>query len=75
MTNLTEPGLDSFASWDSGEGVYPGRSTFIYPEHSDYFHIGTNTLPIYKTCVANRGLNKDIFSLQTEENSQSNFPF
>lgn len=71
LSNVNNVGCDSFADWNSNEGLYPGRSTFLLPEESDYVFIGTNTLPIYNTFVQNRGYNKDIFSIQSEENSNS----
>jgi hypothetical protein len=72
IDNLNKVGCDSIANWNSNEGVYPGRNNFILPEESDHVFIGTNTLAIYNTFTGNRGYGKDIFSIPSTENSNSN---
>ena len=62
----------SLTSWAPNIGLYPGRSLFVFPEHSRYVHLGTNTNPMYKVCPKLNGWNEDIFSIQDDENPQSN---
>lgn len=42
-------------SWNERTGLYTGRVCFIAPEYSRWFHLNTNTLAIYKTCIKARG--------------------
>ena len=61
----------NFLSWGADKAIYTGRNNFYYPESSDFFHIGSNETAIFKHCSANRGLNRDIFTIQDGENAQS----
>lgn len=49
-------------------GLWVGRSLFLFPDYSRYVHLGTNTIPMYNTCIHLRGYNQDIFSIQGDEN-------
>jgi len=70
--NLTTISPSNLTSWHPSVGLYPGRAHFAFPEHSRYVHLATNTLPMYKVCPRLEGLNQDIFSIQGDDNPQSN---
>jgi hypothetical protein len=69
--NLIYENPSNLSCWHSGVGLYPGRATFLLPEHSRHVHLSTNTLPMYKVLTQLQGLNQDIFSIQGDDNPQS----
>lgn len=72
--NLAHNNPSNLTSWYANVGLYPGRSTFIFPEHSRYVHLNTNTVPMYKSCPRLEGFNQDIFSIQGDDNPLSTPP-
>jgi pimeloyl-ACP methyl ester carboxylesterase len=71
--NLARDTPSNLTGWATNVGLYPGRANFIFPEHSRYVHLGTNTLPIYKVCPRLDGFNQDIFSIQGDDNPLSSY--
>lgn len=45
----------------------------IFPESSRHVFIGTNTIPMYKALPRLRGLGKDIFTVQSQEEVDSHY--
>ena len=69
--NLTRLSPSNLSSWSKSVGLYPGRSVFIFPEHSRYVHLNTNTLHMYSVCPRLQGFNQDIFAIQGDDSPQS----
>ena len=72
--NLSSKQTESLLNWPRNMGVWVGRTLFLFPEYSRYVHLGTNTMPMYKTCTHLRGYNQDIFSIPSDENPLSTSP-
>ena len=70
--NLSSKQNDCLFNWPRNMRFWVGRALFLFPEYSRYVHLGTNTIAMYKTCVHLKGFNKDIFSIQGDENPLSN---
>ena len=73
--NLSSKQNDCLFNWPRNMRFWVGRALFLFPEYSRYVHLGTNTIAMYKTCVHLKGFNKDIFSIQGDENPLSNSLF
>lgn len=58
---------DFLGNFPSNIGLYPGRSTFMFPDYSEWVYLGTNTLPMYSKCPQLRGLGDDIFAMPSSE--------
>jgi pimeloyl-ACP methyl ester carboxylesterase len=71
FSNLHRNTPNCLTSWSTVNGLYPGRSHFVFPEYSRYVHLSTNTLPMYKVCPKLVGMNQDIFTIQGDENPLS----
>jgi len=75
LENLNNSRASNIASWNSHYGLWGGRSQFCFSDHSRWVHLGTNTLPMMKTCVKNRGWNKDIFAFQSDESPANHWAY
>lgn len=69
--NLGFNKADSLGNWAMKNGIYTGRTNFIFPEYSRWVHLATNTLPMYKVCSRVKGFGHDIFTIQGDENTLS----
>lgn len=49
--------FEQVMDWDSSYGLFPGKSCFIFPEHSNRVFLGTNTIPMHNICPKLRGFN------------------
>ena len=61
---------DNLVDWQTTYGCFGGRSTFIFPSNSSHVHLGTNTIPMYKTCIHLQGYSKDIIEILTEDDNE-----
>ena len=69
--NLSSKHNESLLNWPRNMGLWVGRALFLFPDYSRYVHLGTNTIAMYNTCIHLKGYNKDIFSIQGDENPLS----
>ena len=73
--NLLKNTPNSLWDWPTTNGLFTGRSMFVFPEYSRWVHLNTNTLPMLKTCPQLKGFGEGISYVQGDENPQSNFFF
>ncbi len=69
--NLLSSGPSSLWEWPTTNGLFTGKSMFVFPEYSRWVHLNTNTLPMLKVCPQLHGFNEGISYVQGDENPQS----
>jgi len=69
--NLMKESPSNLTCWHSSVGLYPGRAMFAFPDYSQFVHLSTNTVPMYKVCPRLQGFNQDIFSIQGDDSPLS----
>jgi len=73
LDNVNNAKANHIGAWNSHYGLWGGRSMFAFPDYSRWVHIGTNTLPMMKTCIKNQGYCKDIYSLNSDESPNNHW--
>lgn len=63
--HITE-NFEHLLNWEPKYGLFPGRASFIFSEHSDRVHLGSNTIPMYNICPKLVGFGRDVIRVQTE---------
>ena len=58
--------IEKIFEWKKNYGLFGGRVRFIFPEYSQMVFLNSNTLPMMKVCVQNRGFNQDIKSIDCD---------
>jgi hypothetical protein len=48
--------------------MWGGKCCFIFPEYSRYMYLSTNTNAIYRTCAQAKGMGREIFAIQGDDN-------
>lgn len=71
--NIGTDAPSSIINWTPLNGLYPGRSSFIFPDYSRHVHIGTNTLPMMKVCPQLKGWNEGITVVQGDQNPMNHW--
>ena len=69
--NLLSSTPNSLWEWPTTNGLFTGKSMFVFPEYSRWVHLNTNTLPMLKVCPQLHGFNEGISYVQGDENPQS----
>lgn len=69
--NLLSSTPSSLWEWPTTNGLFTGKSMFVFPEYSRWVHLNTNTLPMLKVCPQLHGFNEGISYVQGDENPQS----
>jgi len=61
--------LETLLDWQPSYGLFAGRSSFIFPEHSNRVFLGTNTLPMYNICTSLEPLNQGVHNVFCESDA------
>lgn len=56
--------FEQLTEWQTGHGLFTGRSRFLFPEYSNHVFLSSNTIAMRKTCISNHGYGEDIFALR-----------
>lgn len=49
--NLQLNAASSIGYWAQKHGMFTGRAFFVFPDHSRWVHLNTNTIPMKKVCA------------------------